>query len=320
MVMSQIHLRPIEEADFDAVLALRRRSQSFDQLPEIMTMEELRVELDGAQTDLATDTRLASIDSDVAGYVQTFYLPSEVRLERCYLFGQVDPEHRGKGVGRTLLRWAMERAGEQLRSSGSALPKYLRVDQYDFVESAHRLFARMGFAPVRYYVQLLRPLTDLPSLPHLDGIRIAPWPVDRSEEIRQVKNSAFTDHWGSTPTSPALWEQMTAAESTRLEWSFVALNYQDQIVGYALNERYVADDELLGRQDAWIGSLGTLSDYRHRGIASGLIARSLTAFAEAGLTHASIGVDSASPTGASRLYRSLGFEPKTRTITHEIQL
>jgi ribosomal protein S18 acetylase RimI-like enzyme len=48
-----------------------------------------------------------------------------------------------------------------------------------------------------------------------------------------------------------------------------------------------------------------------------LIAHALHAFAEAGLTHASIEVDSENPTGAARLYRSLGFEPRQRTITFE---
>jgi ribosomal protein S18 acetylase RimI-like enzyme len=39
-----------------------------------------------------------------------------------------------------------------------------------------------------------------------------------------------------------------------------------------------------------------------------------------GLTHASIGVDSESPTGAARLYRRLGFEPVQRAIDYEIAL
>ena len=43
----------------------------------------------------------------------------------------------------------------------------------------------------------------------------------------------------------------------------------------------------------------------------------LLIFVAAGLSHASIGVDGDSPTGAARLYRSLGFEPRQRSITHE---
>ena len=49
-----------------------------------------------------------------------------------------------------------------------------------------------------------------------------------------------------------------------------------------------------------------------------MIAHSLHAFAAADLTHASIGVDSENPTGAARLYRSLGFERAQRSITHQL--
>ncbi|HRE01803.1 MAG TPA: GNAT family N-acetyltransferase [Ilumatobacteraceae bacterium] len=59
-------------------------------------------------------------------------------------------------------------------------------------------------------------------------------------------------------------------------------------------------------------------DWRGRGVASALIARSMDGFEQAGFTHALLNVDSASPTGASRLYRSLGFEPIARTVVHQI--
>jgi ribosomal protein S18 acetylase RimI-like enzyme len=45
-----------------------------------------------------------------------------------------------------------------------------------------------------------------------------------------------------------------------------------------------------------------------------LLASSLVAAREAGYTSASLGVDSNSPTGATDLYRSLGFEPEKTFI------
>ncbi|MEZ5342639.1 MAG: GNAT family N-acetyltransferase [Acidimicrobiales bacterium] len=166
---------------------------------------------------------------------------------------------------------------------------------------------QLDLVPVRYNEELLRPLSDLPPLPNVDGIRIVPWPADRDEEIRHAKNNAFRDHWGSTPSSEANWQQQVHGFGGRPDWSFIALNANGDVVAHCLNSRYEADDELLGRRDGWINNLGTLAAYRGRGIASALIAHSLRAFAKAGMTHASIGVDSANPTGAAELYRSLGF-------------
>jgi mycothiol synthase len=235
--------------------------------------------------------------------------------------GQVDPAHRGLGVGRALLTWGIERASEQLRGTGHDVPKYLRVDAYDQIESAHHLYARFGFTPVRWFEELLRPLDELPDLRSVEGVSIVPWPGDRDEEARQVRNESFADHWGSTPTTVESWQKQLHGYGSRPDLSLAAVeDATNRIVGICVNHRYEADDELLGRSDGWIMTLGTLRAWRGKGIGSALLVHSLHAFAGAGLTHASIGVDADSPTGANLLYRRLGFEPVQRSITHQIEV
>jgi len=315
-----LELRPIATAELPTLLALHQRTEAFDGIPRILSMEEMEEEIDDDHVVLATDTRLATQDGELAGYAYTYHLPSEVREERLFVFGLVAPEHRRKGVGTALMTWAIARGEEQLRSTGRALPLYLRVDAFDHVESAHRLFASLGMDVVRYHDELIRPLADLPPTPADPvGVRIIPWPDDRGEEIRLVKNEAFADHWGSTPTSAHHWDQMTHGPGARLDLSFVAVDGEGRVVAHCLNKRWPADDEITGRRDGWIDSLGTLRHHRGTGVASALIAHSLHAFAAAGLDHAMIGVDSENPTGAARLYRSLGFRPESRRINHQIR-
>ncbi|MDH3296260.1 MAG: GNAT family N-acetyltransferase, partial [Acidimicrobiia bacterium] len=201
-----MELRPITADDLPVVHRLHRRAETFDNIPAVTSMDDLRSFIDGVQTTMATDTRLAEIGNAVVGYVHTFHLPSEVRLERCYVFGQVDPAHRRHGIGTELLRWGLERAENLLRSSGSSLPKFIRTDHYDFVDGPRQLFTSMGLKPVRFHDQMRRSLEVLPPAVELDGIAIVPWPAERNAEVREVKNVAFADHWGSTPTSPEFWE------------------------------------------------------------------------------------------------------------------
>lgn len=317
-------LRAAAAADRPAVRDLIAAANEFDGVPLAITLEEVEQDLDDEDVVLATDTRVA-VDGDGAliGYAFTFHIPSDANEERCYVFGDVHPSWRRRGVGGALMTWAVERASEQLLASDHDLPRSIRIDAYDYCEADHRLAARHGFVPVRYFEELLRPLTDLPPEPSpgvIAGLRIVPWPVDRSEEIRAEKNAAFADHWGSTPTSPSNWQEMTRGHGAFLDASFVCVDADDRIVAHCLNSRYPEDDGLLGRSDGWISSLGTLREWRGRGVASALIASSLHAFARAGLTHASIGVDSDSPTGAARLYRALGFEPRQRSITHQLDV
>lgn len=319
--MDGIELRPAGPDDFDELCALHNRAFVHDGVPRVMEVAELRDALDDERVSLAADVRRAVVDGRLVGYISTRHLPSDVGQERCYLFGQVDPAWRNRGVGRTMLAWGVERATQQLLTSTNELPKYIRVDEYDYIEAAHRLYARMDFRPVRWFEELLRPLTDLPSPVTIDGVALVPWPEVRDEQCRQTKNAAFADHWGSTPTSPENWEHIVRGYGSRADLSFVAVERAtDRIVAVCLNHRYDVDDELTGRRDGWIDTLGTLAEWRGRGLASALIIQSLHAFVAAALTHACIGVDGDSPTGAARLYRALGFERLQRTIVHEIQV
>lgn len=117
----------------------------------------------------------------------------------------------------------------------------------------------------------MRPLGDIPPVADVDGITIVPWPSHRSAEILAIKNTAFASHWGSTPTSAEAWQHRTEGFGARANWSFVAVDSGDNIVGLCL-------------------------------------------------TQAALVVDNASPTGANRLYASLGFEQFKRTVTYQAQV
>ena len=313
-------LRPLSAPDLDETCALHNAAYRHDGSPMVMEVEELQEELDDEHVVFATDTMGAEVDGSIVGYAYTYHLPSDVREERCYVFGKVHPQHRRAGIGTALMQWGIRRAGEQLLSSGRSLPAYVRTDVSDSITDAHRVFSALGMTPVRYMDEMLRPLTDLPALTSVEGVRIVPWPDDRDEEIRDEKNVSFEQHWGSTPTSEHHWAQMVRGYGARPDLSFVALDLDDHVIGHCLNKRYPADDELLGRMDAWIDNLGTLPQWRGKGVGSALIAASLHAFAAAGLTHASIGVDSENPSGAAQLYRALGFRTNRSSITQELQV
>lgn len=319
--MDKIALRPARPDDLDAVCALLNRSEQHDGLPRVMLIDEFRENLDQPYIDLAADARVALRGDTLAGFEYVWNPPVEAGDDRAYLFGEVDPEHRGHGVSRELLTWGVERATERLRSHQHGLPRYIRVDAFEGIDSNHRLYARLGFEQVRWFDELVRPLTDLPAVPALADVELLPWPHDRDEEIRQARNAAFADHWGTSPMPASSWHTTVRGHGARPDLSVVAVDRASGgVVACSINHADPEDDELTGRQEAWVHNLGTVRQWRGRGLASAMIAWSLAAFAAQGFSHAMIGVDGESPTGAARLYRNLGFTSERRSITHQIEV
>jgi mycothiol synthase len=296
------------------------RSERHDEAPTALTLEELLQEFDVPFVDLAADTRVAVDGDDIVGWAWVWNPEVDSGEDRAVVFGEVDPAHRGKGIGRRLLGWSIDRSTERLRSREHDLPRFIRAYRREWYEDRRRLFARFGLEPARWFEELIRPLdTPIPEAPLAEGISIVPLPDDRDDETLTVRNVTFADHWGSGPLGPEVWNKRLRGHGARPDLSFVAVDdASGAIVGICISAAFPEEFEVTGRQEAWIDILGTLRSHRQRGVASALIARSLAAFRADGFTHAMIGVDSGSPTGAHVLYRKLGFDLLRTEVVHQL--
>ncbi len=305
--MSHPTLRPAGLDDAEAVRFLINAGYTADGIPAALAAEEMSDFLSGPHLDPARDTRAAMVGGELVGFARVYHRPSQEREAWAYLDGMVHPDHRGRGIGRELAAWQLSGAQQRLADASDGLDRVLRVEIYPAQQDKERLFSHLGFAPVRWFEEMLRPLDDVPeAAPH--GFVVVPWDSSRSAQLRELKNDAFRDHWGSTPVDQASWDQWMDDFGTRLDLSFMAVA-GETIVGYSLNGHYPQDEAIHGRREGWIESLGTHRDWRGRGVASALISASCRAFREAGFTHAALGVDTDNPTGARGLYAGLGFRP-----------
>jgi mycothiol synthase len=75
-----------------------------------------------------------------------------------------------------------------------------------------------------------------------------------------------------------------------------------------------------GIRDAHFMLIGTLRDYRNRGVASALIEHALRAAADQDYDRASLSVDSANPFRASGIFEKVGFTPKMRYVRWALEL
>ncbi len=310
-------LLPLERGHLPDVAALVEQAGDADRHPYVASLAELEDDFDAPHFDPGSDARVVVADGGIVGWGWILHRPSGEREERAYLLGTVHPDHRGRGIGTELFTWQVDRATALVRAHPGTHPRFLRTDAYDWMEADHRLHARFGFEPVRWLEELLRHLSDLPDPRPVDGVTVIRWDRNRDEEALRVKNAAFADHWGSTPTDTETWAAWLEGHGTRLDLSQMAVDRSGKLVGLSLNEHLPHDEARTGRKDGWVATLGVLREWRGRGVGAGLVIESLHAFADAGMTHAMLGVDSGNTTGAAGLYRKLGFETLTRSITRQ---
>jgi len=313
----QFQLRQATHLDLPKIAALLSEGFSFDGHVIVQTAEELAEEFDGTYCSLERDVLVAEYASQIVGVGYTIYLPSETKEERCYIFGTTKPEFRGKGVGTAVMQWATEHGESLLRSTNRTIPKYLRSDMSTTNASAGELFHSFNMNAVRWNEDLIIDLNESPEVFFSPGYSVIPWDSARDEEARTVKNLAFMDHWGSTPTNEEGWDQLVHGSTAKLDQSFFALDKNGGIIGLLLSHRYESDDEILGKRIGWIDKLATLSEHRGKAVGKSLITHALAAYRRDGLTHAALDVDTENPTGAYGLYTAVGFSTFRGSVTYE---
>ncbi|MEY3070679.1 MAG: hypothetical protein RL473_786 [Actinomycetota bacterium] len=320
MADNQISIRHPNKADLAKMATLLTKVFTFDGLVIVQSHEELEEELSGPYCHLENDVIIVEKNSQIVGIGYTIFLPSETKEERCYIFGGVDPDFRRQGIGTSIMNWAVLHGKSQLQSTGRKIPKYLRTDVIQSNESAKQLFTKFEMHPVRWNEDLIIDLSDAPTEIENSICSIVSWDPARDEEARIVKNLAFTDHWGSTPTTKEGWEQMVHGSTARLGYSFFALDSENKIIGLLLSHRYESDDTALGKRIGWIDKLATLAEHRRKSIAKSLIIQALNAYRNDGLSHGALDVDTENPTGAYGLYKSIGFSQFRGKVIYGLQV
>lgn len=298
---------------FGALLALIEVIEAHDDHPDPSGASDLREMLEGPHFDIARDLVVVRSENALVGWAAAVHRPSTERHVASSMRGGVHPEHQMRGLGSALLEWSEARGREQMADAPVHLQRWLVCGSFESQRRKRRLLKRHDFPERRWFVNMKRPLDESPTPTAPSGISIVPWADGYAEQVRGAHAAAFADHWGSTAIDPATWKGLLAADGTRLDLSFVALD-GDVVVGYSFNEAWPADDEDEPERVAWIGSLGTLRSHRRRGIAGSLLDYSHQRFARAGFTHAMLDVDIDSPTDAGSIYEAHGYVPVFREV------
>jgi mycothiol synthase len=148
-----------------------------------------------------------------------------------------------------------------------------------------------------------------------DGLDLRPVSREQYRTIWDASAEAFRDHWGENEWTEAEWSRFEV-EPQHADPRFWRVGWDgDQVAGAIVTTVPAEENERHGRSRVYVSMVSVRRRWRRRGLARALLASSLVGARDAGFTSASLGVDTDSPTGATDLYRSLGFEPQ-RTFTN----
>ena len=316
-----IEARPIDKGDVEAWAELVAAKETVDQDGENYSAEDLTEHLEQPHLDLSRDTVGLWSGDRMIGYGITHVKSAVVDVDRVNAEGAIHPEWRRQGLGTTLMRWLIQRAGELHAAKHPEAPGQVGVGANSTNAGADRMLRNLGFEEERYFFDMRRPLDQpVPDAPVPDGLKLRSYDTSYEEALRLAHFEAFSDHWGWTPPTTEGWRaRNVGSRAVRGQQSYYVLD-GDTIAAYVNGYEWDADTEVTGVRELYIGQVGTRRAYRGRGLARAALAKVLTKAAEAGYQRASLGVDADNPTGALGLYEGLGFVTHQKFISYQLPL
>jgi mycothiol synthase len=168
-------------------------------------------------------------------------------------------------------------------------------------ETGARVLEQMGFRVARHYVRMRIDLKEQPPAPAWpEGVRPVGFdPARDAEAFHAATTDAFADEWSHRPESFERWRErrLEAASFDPALW--FAVREGDQIAAIL-----VCEAQRFGLP--WITQLGVRRPWRRRGLGLALLHHAFGEFWRRGERAVGLGVDTASPTGATRLYERAG--------------
>ena len=308
--------RPARRVDAPAIFQMRLAADQTDDGGGAGTLRDAERLFEDPWVNAETDTLLATTpEGQVAALVAVFVNPEPEEEARAFIWDEVHPGQRGRGLEAFMLAWGEARGRQRLQTAPARFPRVLRSGSLDHLPQRIALLERHGFTPIRDFYRMRRDLAQpIPDHPLPEGLTLRTFSPELSDRLRDAFNESFRDHWSFEPVTEEDWRTFFVERETfRPDITFIVMD-GGEIAGYSLNRVDPEENARQGIKEGWVGQLGTRRPWRQRGIASALLCESMRAFRAEGLDYATLGVDAENLTGALAIYERVGFVPVKRFI------
>jgi len=296
-------LRHPSPGDAPAVQAILDAAESADTGEPRRHENDVGTEWRSPQCHVDTDWWVAVADhEDMAGVAWVWpQTAGEVTADH-----YVHPDHRGRGLGETLLDTIEARAAELPAHTPEGAPRHLVVWCEDSDAERHASLERRGFLEVRQYYEMAIDLRD--------GLAVPSWP---SGIVARGFRPGVDDHAVHEADVEAFAEHHLYEARDFDEWRL----FHSDALDADVTLWWLAWDaaELAGFVIPFEGVLGAMIDdlavrttWRGRGIGRALLLAAFATLRERGRTVARLTVDAQNVTNAVRVYEAAGMHVSRR--------
>ena len=232
----------------------------------------------------------------------------ELPIDRAVVSGGILPAHRKQGIGRGLLKRAVEHANGLKAAVVQVAAPGASAGIVHLLESE-------GFRYIKEYWQMRWDSGEIPTGEGPGRFETRAFVTGQDEELlTELQNAAFRGSWGFCPNT--VDEISATVQLKRSDPEGIILLYdEDRPSAYAWTMSASTDVGSIG----WIAMAGVHPDYRGRRLGRAVVAAGMAYLKSKGINAIELEVDSENPAGR-RLYLGLGFERVGDILWYEKRL
>jgi len=303
---SGLEIRRFEWKDVDQVTYLFNEINGISGSEKAFDTEFMRQCLSLPSSDPEEHCFIAELDSSPVGFALISY---EKPIGRSVASGGVLKEYRNQGIGRQLVRTAIEHA-ESLKGVS-----VLHIEVSSDSEDARHLMESEGFQIVKNYWQMQWKHDEAPETTLPNGFSIRSFRLNQDEKaLTELQNLSFGENWGFSPNTV---EQISARVRLERGGPEGILFITDNDRPAAYNWTLISSNDQ--QSTGFISMTGVHPDYRGNGLGTAIVTAGIEYLKSKNVDCVELEVDSDN-TPARELYLKLGFKKMREAVWYEKHL
>ena len=192
-----LHFRSFAgETDYSWMAKIIEKASAADQDDRATTVEDIRNDYEHlTHSDPYQDIIFACIDEEAIAYSRVEWFQEEDPNDRIYsLFVFIIPEWREKGIETAMVGWCEARLREIAQAQPQDSRRLFQTYSSEIQKGFNRIIDSLGYNPVRYFIEMSRPLENIPTAELPEGIEVRPVEEKDIRKIWDASVEAFRDH------------------------------------------------------------------------------------------------------------------------------